>query len=628
MLTSVFFSLNSTLMQFLFILYLSFLITDSIHCQSEGTESDEIQDILNSIYACTNYIPTINEKECLNNIFLFEQKEYQLNSFTKNKAEDILIQYSEKIDYGETTSSRLFFGLTKDGDELFSNKTSHFNEFNIDIDEETIYENEFYYLKAIQDSKSIFVSLKNDRNKGNQYLFSINSYYSMVELYDFNNDKNNHLVWNFDKFFKLDSDDYYFPFQYELFELKDTSEYIIAFIPQINVYEEILDLTFIKKFRLLSFDFNAYEERAFVKYQDYLNIKIINVFLIDDLKTIGVLLINETINEQNEIQPENPFNLRALSNNQGNNIYEYKYNLKFYNLNLKSISYIKDVELNNLLSEDYKCDFDIFIKSLYMNILGDPYILFVYYHRYSFFFDLFDMNYIKFKNRENKLKLEENWYFFEYEYDIDFDIDRSPNDLIKISDYQVVFMYSGKTYSEYPELLSILILNVLLDLYPRVYYVNLNNYFPTSIKGFSFNGYLLFSATGNIDNNYYNSQNYANYISMFMIFGYANGTDSVVDISKFIFKENNDDEDNNFFMLLFKKLKIENNIFGYFPFGIIKLVSIPPEISIFQYNILTGDEIPLEEPFISNDCIFDDEHYSQDYCEKNDYIIKQDNEMI
>ena len=57
---------------------------------------------------------------------------------------------------------------------------------------------------------------------------------------------------------------------------------------------------------------------------------------------------------------------------------------------------------------------------------------------------------------------------------------------------------------------------------------------------------LLFSATGNIDNNYYNSQNYANYISMFMIFGYANGTDSVVDISKFIFKENFE-EDNNFF---------------------------------------------------------------------------------
>ena len=30
---------------------------------------------------------------------------------------------------------------------------------------------------------------------------------------------------------------------------------------------------------------------------------------------------------------------------------------------------------------------------------------------------------------------------------------------------------------------------------------------------------------------------------MFMIFGYANGTDSVVDISKFIFKENDDDEE-------------------------------------------------------------------------------------
>ena len=44
-----------------------------------------------------------------------------------------------------------------------------------------------------------------------------------------------------------------------------------------------------------------------------------------------------------------------------------------------------------------------------------------------------------------------------------------------------------------------------------------------------------------------------------MVFGYANGTDSTIDISKFLFKK----EfvlDNNFFWFLFKNLTIENNI--------------------------------------------------------------------
>ena len=167
------------------------IMSESNKDETEENKSEEIQDPLYSIKACTESTPTLYANKCLNNIFLFEQKEYQLNSFAKNKAEDILIQYSEKTDYGEITSSRLFLGLTKNADELFSNKTFHFYEFNVDIDEETLYDNEFYYLDAIHDSKSIFISLKNDRNKENQYLFSINSHSSMVELYDFNNDKNN-----------------------------------------------------------------------------------------------------------------------------------------------------------------------------------------------------------------------------------------------------------------------------------------------------------------------------------------------------------------------------------------------------------------------------------------------------
>ena len=115
-------------------------------------------------------------------------------------------------------------------------------------------------------------------------------------------------------------------------------------------------------------------------------------------------------------------------------------------------------------------------------------------------------------------------------------------------------------------------------------------YSPKQIQGFGYNGYLTLSTTGNIaNNNFYSNQNYADYLSIFMVFGYANGTDSTVDISKFIFKENFE-LDNNFFLFLFQNLTIENNIFGYHPTGIINLVSIPEEISIEQYDLDTQEK--------------------------------------
>ena len=40
-----------------------------------------------------------------------------------------------------------------------------------------------------------------NNDKKNQYLFSINSFYSMVELY--NLDNNDYYIWNFNDFFVL-----------------------------------------------------------------------------------------------------------------------------------------------------------------------------------------------------------------------------------------------------------------------------------------------------------------------------------------------------------------------------------------------------------------------------------------
>ena len=136
----------------------------------------------------------------------------------------------------------------------------------------------------------------------------------------------------------------------------------------------------------------------------------------------------------------------------------------------------------------------------------------------------------------------------------------------------------------------------------------------------------MFSSTGGIVNNnngYYNNINFAEYLSMFMIFGYANGTDSTIDISKFLFKKNNEG-DNNFFDFLYKNLTIENDIFGYVPIGIIKLVHIPEEISISLSYLGNEVDNPLEGPFIGSNCF----PYYEENCVEIDYRIKQNKSII
>ena len=224
--------LNVKNINFYIILFISFSVFELNFCQkivrdlndelNQDNVEEEVPEEQNVINECLNnptpdlckdpygyyacyFGPNINNKECFNNILIFNQKKYQVNNFATNKNGDILIQYNEySNNYEEKNSSRLFYGLTKNGNNFFSDKSSYIREFNISIDEDILEDSDFLNLYEIQDSKSLFVSIKNDINRGNQYLFSINSYNSMVELYDLNNDNNNYLAWSFYKFFKLD----------------------------------------------------------------------------------------------------------------------------------------------------------------------------------------------------------------------------------------------------------------------------------------------------------------------------------------------------------------------------------------------------------------------------------------
>ncbi len=596
------------------------------------TQSDEDRDPFAHVYSCDGYL-TINNFDCFNQNIQFKEKKYQINNFAKTENEDFLLQISEQTKYGIESTSRLFYGLTNEGRYYFSNKSSYSHEFNINIDEDTFDDNEFYWTNPIDNSKNLFVSIRNTPNKEKKYLFSINSYNSMVELYDLNTDNNNYIIWSFHKFFKLDPDDYYFPFDYELIEIKDRNEYVIVFIPQnpqMYIDNYILDVTFMKKFRLQSFDINAFEERGSITYQDYFGTIILNAFYMDDLNKIVVLYFNETY-EDDDFPPSGDMPKRVLDNSRVRKLpisYEisYKFNLKFYDSNLRPLFYVKNVELDIELPSNYQGE-DIFIKSLYLSCFGEPYAIFVYSNgNYdNFIFKLFYIDYNKFKNDEN---YERGNQIYSYNNN-GFDIKDSPNDFVKVKDTQVAFMYISTDYSS--ELEIILIDLDLFDwqFYHREYYIDLENN-PTQIKGFSYNNYLMFSSTGGIGNNqgYTNYQNYAKYLSMFMIFGYANGTDSTIDISQFLFKEDYNNIDNNFFWFLFQNLTIENNIFGYFPIGIIKLVHIPEEISISIHDSYNGEEYPLEGPFIGSMCSGYNSINFQQRCLRYDYIIKQNTDKI
>lgn len=263
----------------LYLLIFSFIyISNQILCNN----SDNSMKICESSF--NNNQPYLNEKDCLNNVIKFDSKKYIANNFAKNKEGDLIFELTESKDDNtkEIYTSRLFYGLTKEGLPFFTNNTAYIHEIKINENKVISNDNEYHNLYNSFNSINLFVSLKNDLNKNNQYLFSINSKNSIVELFNLN-DNDIYYLWSFNKFFDLNIDQYMFTYNIELFELKEKNEYFISFIPKNNVTKEMLELYFIKKFRFKSFDEDAYEEINSIKYSDYLNTKILNVIQLDGI---------------------------------------------------------------------------------------------------------------------------------------------------------------------------------------------------------------------------------------------------------------------------------------------------------------------------------------------------------
>ena len=150
------------------------------------------------------------------------------------------------------------------------------------------------------------------------------------------------------------------------------------------------------------------------------------------------------------------------------------------------------------------------------------------------------------------------------------------NDLVKINDERLAF-YTFKETT-----LSILTI-LLFDFYNNYYNLKIREYeIPlsnlqanTEIAGNIFNNILVFSSTVNYTGT-------KDQFSIFMMFGYVNGTDDIINISIY-FTDGNNNEEINLVTKLSENIIIDNNIFGYElnPENI-KLVLIPDEILFFN----------------------------------------------
>ena len=193
--------------------------------------------------SCSSNICQENEDNCLidnsiiktqwlNNIFIFNDKNYRYGSIAINDNEDLIIEYS----YYKT---RLFFGLKKNGDYYFNDKPTKI----IEIEEEESF-SRFY-------SNLIFVT---DNINQKEYLFSTSFGDSITELYDI--EDFSYIIKNTTKYIGREI----FSFKSTLSELKfndSHKEYLISYLYYIPEDGNIVFRNYVlNKFSFSKFELN------------------------------------------------------------------------------------------------------------------------------------------------------------------------------------------------------------------------------------------------------------------------------------------------------------------------------------------------------------------------------------
>ena len=512
----------------------------------------------------------ISDTSCFNGLKIFNisNKYYRAGHFAMNSKGDMIIEYSY-LQY------RLFFGLKQNGQLYYPNVTKEIELTSDTIQNDTIRRYE---------STNLFVSLVNDLIKENEYLLSLSSWKTVLELHNLKSEE--YSLLEATNFFEHTQGTYAYVFQVLEANYNNKNIYFCIYITlELNEREYYTENVIeIKRFGLTNFNFGFdLENKIQIRYNEIT--RITSSFIWDYYNILALFYLSND---------ERLYHLR---------LYDYELNQIYDN------SITEQIEFGSNLYNGY------FFKACYL------------YDQYAAFFYFRDRGLISFEilylNKESEssynfnkiITFQDNTFFLIYDITI--------NDFVKIDNDRFALVST----------ISSAELNIILfDLYneyqglkARYYSYNLNSQIMSSlgneISGFTYNGFLAFTATvlptvPNSDRD--------NVFPIFLMFGYPNGTDTEIDIYLFLMDSDDYNQDNNLYNYLMKNMTIENNIFGYEKVQQIKLISIPDELIFLNgednSRITNNGAIDVNSILNQDDSkVKDDRYYYLEY----QFIVKE-----
>jgi len=461
-------------------------------------------------------IPNINSDF---KILEFNSHEYRAGHFAFDTNGNMIIEYSKN-------NYRLFYGLKKDGKYYFGKETPTKEiEVNNNGGDAKRYE-----------SRNIFVTNNNDNTK--QYLFSLGTDSTVIELHDF--DTNQHLVKPTSDFLGKSI----FSYVFSLLELEKSGqkEYLVTYFSERKYMIQKISFSEFSLSPLITTD-----EDPYVAYFDN---RLVCSCIIEDL--ISLFYVNN----------------------------DKKYAINLYNFDLNWLNKYNEIILDQI--SGFPEGYGIFSKCYH---LKERFIILIY-----------------FKSQDsNSLQLKIGSINSDYSFtdkltkeltEFNFKTNDLFNDFVKINEERFIFVGLPSTSSLALSILLIDLYNNYNNMKIRSYESNLNNLYEVNkeLSADVYNNLLVFTST-------VVSPGSTSQFSIFMMLGYANGTDATINITEF-FMDDYINSDKNIVIELTKDIEIENNIFGYVLKEQLKLVSIPEELLF--YNKINNNEILLNNNDILN----------------------------
>ena len=501
------------------------------------------------------YQVLIDNQECFNDVIKFANKKYRAGHFVTYKNGDLIAEFSD--DGGPNSPSegfsRMFYGLKADGRYYFPDETPTYEILNI---------TGFGTIRGRYESLNQLVVTENDLNRDNEYLFSTSSYDSLTELHDIKN-KNYIYVKSADFMGKS-----IFSFQYSMVEVEYDNNifYFIGFTHS-STDSQNGDRLDIKKFGFKSFNLNDIHYYNQVNITDNLDARILNLFVLKDLNILVLVYIYK--DKSLRFKYYN-YNLEE----QGNEQSLFKIEMKTEKVGgveprdrdgvfFKSVE-LKDNKRAFLLYDDGVADKLIFRIYSFSSSGTNSYSA----------TELLSINSTNYRT----------YRFLSY---------ITLNDIYKISENRIAIA-SLSANKEGLVLILYDLYNNYKNIKMRFYFVNIASIqIQKELSLYSFNNFLMLTMTGST-------------FADLIIFGYANGTDSTLNLSLYLKDHHNYDPNSNLINELFQSLTIDNNLFGYKETNQVKIISIPEGL---KFNKITGDTGAIIEEIVNGTIIDKDINY-------------------